>query len=57
MVLKAKVHSAEVADRDGIKSLLEHAKDRFPPLSHLWLDGGCKGNSKEWIEKALGSGR
>ncbi len=54
MVLRAKVHSADVADRDGIKSLLERAKERFPRLSYLWLDGGYKGKSKEWIEKALG---
>jgi putative transposase len=54
LVLQAKVHSADVADRDGIKPLLKQAKDRFPRLSHLWLDGGYKGKSKEWIEKALG---
>jgi hypothetical protein len=30
LVLRAKVHSADdVADRDGIKSLLERAKERF----------------------------
>jgi putative transposase len=54
LVLRAKVHSAHVADRDGIKSLLERVKERFPRLSHLWLDGGYKGKSKEWIEKDLG---
>jgi putative transposase len=54
LVLGAKVHSVGVADRDGIESLLERAKDRFPRLSHLWLDGGYKGKSKEWIERALG---
>src|SRR5215203_6370279 len=54
LVLKAKVHGAGIADRDGIKPLLEHAKDRCPRLSHLWLDGGYKGKSKEWIERALG---
>ncbi len=54
MVLRAKVHSADVADRDGIKSLLERAKERFPRLSYLWLDGGYKGKSKAWIEKVLG---
>jgi putative transposase len=53
-VLRAKVHSADVANRDGIKSLLKHAKERFPRLSHLWLDGGYKGKCKEWIEKTLG---
>ena len=54
LVLRAKVHSADVADRDGIKLLLKQAKDRLPRVSHLWLDGGYKGKSKEWVEKALG---
>jgi putative transposase len=54
LVLKAKVHGVGITDRDRIKPLLEHAKDRFPRLSHLWLDGGYKGKSKDWIERALG---
>ena len=37
-LLKAKVHAANVFDRDGIKPLLEEAKQLFPRLSHLWLD-------------------
>jgi hypothetical protein len=53
-VLKAKVHSADIFDKDGIESLLERGWDRFPRLSHLWLDGGYKGKAKEWIEKVLG---
>jgi putative transposase len=51
LALEAKVH---VADRDGIKLLLECTENRFPRLKHLWLDGGYKGRCKEWIEKALG---
>jgi len=35
LVLEAKVHSARVMDRDGIKPLLEHIEGRFPRLSHL----------------------
>jgi putative transposase len=54
LVLEVKVHGANVADRDGIKLLLECAEDRFPRLGHLWLDGGYKGRCREWIEKALG---
>jgi putative transposase len=54
LVLEAKVHGANVADRDGIKLLLECTENRFPRLKHLWLDGGYKGRCKEWIEKALG---
>ena len=46
LVLKAKVHGAGITDRDGIKPLLEHAKDRFPRLSHLWLDGVTKARAK-----------
>ena len=57
-VLKIKVHSAAVMDRDGVELLLEPVKDneQFPRLSHVWLDGGYKGAGKgrEWIEKELG---
>ena len=41
LVLKAKVHSADVFDRDGIKLLLERVKGGFPRLSHVWLDAGA----------------
>jgi transposase len=55
-VLKAKVHSASIMDRDGIKMLLDGVCDRFPRLSHLWLDAGYngKGKGKDWVEKVLG---
>jgi putative transposase len=55
-VLKAKVRAASVLDRDGIKPLLENAKELFPPLSHLWPDAGYngKGKGKDWVEKVLG---
>ena len=55
-MLKAKVHSAGVFDRDGIKQLLEDAKELFPRLSHLWLDAGYNGKEKgkDWVEKILG---
>ena len=55
-MLKAKVHAASVMDRDGIKPLLERAKERFPRLSHLRLEAGYngEGKGKDWVEKALG---
>ncbi len=46
LVLKAKVHSAKVMDYEGIKTLLEHTGEQFPRLSHLWLDGGYRGEDK-----------
>ena len=56
LLLKVKVHSARVFDRDGIKLLLEGAKELFPRMSHLWLDAGYNGKEKgaDWVEKVLG---
>ena len=48
LVLKAKVHSAKVPDQDGIKLVLETARNRLPRLSHLWVDAGYQGRGKEW---------
>jgi putative transposase len=55
-LLKAKVHSAKVFDRDGIKMLLKDAKELFPRMRHLWLDAGYNGKEKgkDWVEKVLG---
>src|SRR5215204_5863254 len=56
LVLKTKVHPANVFDRDGIKPLLERVRECFQRLSHLWLDAGYngKGKGKDWVEKELG---
>lgn len=58
LVLKAKVHTADVMDRDGVTLLLPPAETReqFPRLSHVWLDAGYNGKEKgrAWIEKELG---
>ncbi len=54
LVMRAKVHSAGVFDRDGIKPLMGLVAERFPRLSHLWLDAGYNGKGKDWVEKALG---
>jgi putative transposase len=57
LVLQAKVHSAKVTDRDGIKLLLEpSSSDRVPRLSHLWLDAGYTGHERGagWVESVLG---
>ena len=55
-LLRAKVMSAKVMDYEGIKSLLWKADERFPRLSHLWLDAGYTGEDKgaPWLEKTLG---
>jgi putative transposase len=56
LVLKAKIHSANVLDQVGIKVLLQRADGQFPRLSHLWLDAGYRGEDKgaDWVRKTLG---
>ena len=57
LVLEARVHNANVTDREGIKLLLESSlPDVLPRLSHLWLDAGYTGQERGagWVEKALG---
>jgi putative transposase len=56
LVLKAKVHSANIQDRQGIKLLLEPASTGLTRLSHLWLAAGYTGQAKGagWVERALG---
>jgi putative transposase len=43
-------------DYEGIKPLLEHAGERFPHLSHPWVDSAYRGEGKgkDWVEKTLG---
>src|SRR5829696_6548308 len=55
-VLKARVHSAKLIDQEGIKTLLGCGGEKFPRLSHLWLDSGYRGEEKGkgWVEKTLG---
>ena len=58
LVLEARVHGAQIQDREGIKLLLDvAARDRLPErLSHLWLDAGYTGQDKGagWVESVLG---
>src|SRR5215216_4053634 len=56
LVLKAKVHAANVMDFEGIKMLLGRADAEFPRLKQLWLDSAYRGEDKgkDWVEKALG---
>jgi putative transposase len=54
LVLKVKVHSANVPDRDGLRVLLEGAREEVSSLKHLWLDAGYQGRGKRWVEEVLG---
>jgi putative transposase len=54
LVLKAKVHSAELQDRAAVPLVLAGAREQFPRVGHLWVDQGYTGTGKTWIEEHLG---
>ncbi len=53
LVLKAQVHAASIADRDGAKPLLQAVEGVFPRLRHLWADMGYRGAVIDWIKQHL----
>ena len=54
LVLEARVHNAKVPDQDGIRLLLDPARDRLGRLSHVWVDAGYQGRGRRWAEEVLG---
>ncbi len=57
LVIQAVVHSADLSDRVGGRLVLEAlapAKERFPRLRHLWVDGGYRGPFVDWVKRRLG---
>ena len=54
LVIEARVHSAKVPDEDGIRLLLNPARDRLPRLWHLWVDAGYQGRGRRWAEEVMG---
>jgi putative transposase len=53
LVLKARVHSAKIQDREGIKVLLDLAPEHLPRLTHLWMEAGYTGEGRgaHWVRK------
>ena len=53
LVLAAKVHGADLPDRDGGKRLLEDGQE-LPRMGLLWADGAYTGGFREWLRRRLG---
>ena len=53
LLLKARVHAADITDRDGARLLLGNVGDEFPHLQHVWADMGYRGKVVEWIKEHL----
>ena len=55
LVMRAKTHPADLADRDGARLVLGPTTAAFPRLEHLWADAGYRGRElREWITERLG---
>jgi putative transposase len=56
LVLKARVHAANLPDRESAKLLLERLTiETFPRLKQLWADAGYRGAGlREWVTEWLG---
>jgi len=54
LVLKAKVHAADIADREGARLLLAPLRGGCTRLRHLWADMGYRGQVLDWIRTHLG---
>lgn len=54
LVLKTRVHPADVQDRDGARLLLAGLENRFPRLAKLWVDAAYQGPCATWIAETLG---
>lgn len=54
LVLRAKVHVANLQDRAAVPLLLDGAPTSFPQLEHVWVDQGYTGTGKTWITTQLG---
>jgi len=60
LVLEALLHSARVPDQDGIRLLLDPARERLSRLSrlsglsHLWVEAGYHRRARRWAEDVLG---
>ena len=49
LLLKAKVLTADVQDRDAAKMLLTEIKEQMPRLQLIWADGGYRGKLIIWV--------
>jgi putative transposase len=54
LVLKARVHAADIQDRAAVPALLEGAAELFPRVELVWADQGSTGSGRAWIEEHLG---
>jgi putative transposase len=53
LVLRAKVHRADLQDPAAVGLLLDGVSADFPRIEHVWVDQGHNDTGKTWIEEKL----
>lgn len=53
LVLIAKVHAADVVDRDGASLVLDEMPSRYPLIGKLWTDSIYNGSFRAWAKEHL----
>ena len=54
LVLKAVVHTADVADREGARVVMGELGERYPRMRLVWSDRGYNGALAGWMKERLG---
>jgi putative transposase len=54
LLLRAVVHPADVADREGAKLVLHDLTVCLPTVQHVWVDMGYQGRLLDWAQQTLG---
>ena len=49
LLLKAKVLTADIQDRDGARALFSEIKEQMSRLQLIWADGGYRGKLILWV--------
>jgi putative transposase len=51
LLLRVKVHAANIQDRAGIALFLEQLNEQYPLLTLIWGDCGYSKTGEEWVEE------
>ena len=54
LLIAARVHAADIQDRDGAPTVFSGIRDGFPRLRHVFADGACAGPKLQAALKRLG---
>ena len=54
LLLKVKVHPANMYDGDGAKQLFKIKKGEWRKLKRIWADSGYRGKLRNWLKKEMG---